>query len=398
MKIASPFRPLRRSPELVAGLAMVLALAACGSSSPETAGQPTGTEPATSEVAPAPAQATGGAGTIELPAPFEIVPWDPDSDNVAQVDGRLLLGEAPVAGARLRLGEYLLPPTDADGAFVALVDVSIPGRHVFTVADLAGATVSGAGIAEGDRAALEDAVGVLDVAYRLSELETETAANGDIVVRGRATLTDDSAAPTVKIYSYRLTGRVTDPEGRPVEGVVASARTIDRDYWTISDPTDADGFYVSLFTASDEQGNDPVPFSIRVAKGDDVFEGLPDETVLFARVQSAELDIELPPPGFALSIPAPRSTPGAVYQGLLVGVSIGGQPVVPVAATWPDEQGRFELTLPASAAGATATIWQALTQYFSQGEAVPGGAIDLASWPTALDPAWPSGLASIELP
>ena len=44
--------------------------------------------------------------------------------------------------------------------------------------------------------------------------------------------------------------------------------------------------------------------------------------------------------------PPPRSA--AIYQGLLVGASVNGRVLKPVAAEWPDRQGRFRLVLPPS--------------------------------------------------
>ena len=41
-------------------------------------------------------------------------------------------------------------------------------------------------------------------------------------------------------------------------GAVVVARTNDRDFWTFSAPSDANGHYTSLFHASDELDTDPV--------------------------------------------------------------------------------------------------------------------------------------------
>src|SRR5205823_6574974 len=131
-----------------------------------------------------------------------------------------------------------------------------------------------------------------------------------------------------------------------VVGARVSTRTLDRDFWTVSSLTDAAGRYSSLFTASSEFGGNPVPFSIRVAKGDRVYEFLPDENVVFQRLQSARMDIHLPPRGYPLALPLPASYPGAVYEGIVVGAAADGKPVRPLSATWPDAGGRFRLVLP----------------------------------------------------
>jgi hypothetical protein len=179
-----------------------------------------------------------------------------------------------------------------------------------------------------------------------------------------------------------------------------STRTEDRDYWTVSTFTDAQGHYSSLFTASAETAGTPgapVPFTVRVSKGDLVYQFLPLEFVEFNRLQSAKLDIQLPPQGYPLTLPLPRSYPGAIYQGIVVGVAQGDQAVRPLADTWLDKTGQFKITLPRSMVGKTVSLWEGRLLLFSVATATQGGAIDLQGYPTGLPANVPRGLAEITL-
>jgi hypothetical protein len=89
---------------------------------------------------------------------------------------------------------------------------------------------------------------------------------------------------------------------------------------------------------------------------------------------------------------------GAVYEGLLVGVSGRRGVIKPIAARWPDRNGRFSLTLPASARGQTITFWQNYRQFFSRFDATPGGRVDLAAWPSALQSRVSQGLSPLRIP
>ena len=96
-------------------------------------------------------------------------------------------------------------------------------------------------------------------------------------------------------------------------------RTTDRDFWTFSLPSNSNGHYVSFFSASDEQGSDPVQLNVQVAVGQRSYSaGLAN--VDFKRLSSATMDVKLPASG--LGLPLPKSSPedGAVYRGLIVGV------------------------------------------------------------------------------
>jgi hypothetical protein len=72
--------------------------------------------------------------------------------------------------------------------------------------------------------------------------------------------------------------------------------------------------------------------------------------------------------------------------------------IKPLAEHWPDAHGNFSMVLPASTRGKTLRFWENRRQFFSRFAASPGGAVDLVSWPTALGPAVPLGLASISVP
>jgi hypothetical protein len=98
-----------------------------------------------------------------------------------------------------------------------------------------------------------------------------------------------------------------------------------------------------------------------------------------------------------MALPMPRSYPGALYSGIAAGVTQGGVPVRPVAATWPDRTGRFSITLPKSLAGKTVALWEGKLILYSVAEAKPGGKIDLQDWPETLPRDAPRDLVSIKL-
>jgi hypothetical protein len=194
-----------------------------------------------------------------------------------------------------------------------------------------------------------------------------------------------------------LTGVITDSSGKPVPSAIVVTRTRDRDFWTFSSRADSLGRYSSFFAASDETAADPVILAVQVAVGNDSY-GLPTGVeVPFDRLQSARMDIRLPASGTGLPAPKPTSYAGAVYEGILVGVSAPGV-VKPVSARWPDRSGRFSFVLPASMRGRTVRLWESFQQLFQTNPTGPGGAIDLQAWPRDLAPNVPRGLRTIKLP
>jgi alcohol dehydrogenase (cytochrome c) len=319
--------------------------------------------------------------------------WTPSTNNERAVAGKLLLRGRPVAGATVVVDHYRLPDaTDARGRFTYPADLTVAGRHIVRVAGARHARVNGRPLTAPERTAVLGANSGFNVGFKISELRAHAQESGNVVVTGRATYADGSRPPLVSLFTYRLSGTITDASGKPVEGATVVTRTLDRDFWTFSQPSNASGRYVSFFSASDEVGADPVPMNVQVAHGR-VSYSSGTRNVMFERLRSGTLDLVLPASGAALPVGTSHSYAGAIYQGLLVGVSAGGGVIKPVAARWPDASGRFSLTLPASVRGKTLSIWESTFQAFSRFEARPGGPVDLESWPRALSPRVARGVA-----
>ena len=142
-----------------------------------------------------------------------------------------------------------------------------------------------------------------------------------------------------------------------------------------------------------------MPLAVQVAVGPVSYGGATGTNFNFKRLRSATLNVQLPstPPR-----PLPDATPaayaGAVYEGLVVGVTVGGRVVKPVSERWADGRGAFSMVLPASTRGRTLHFWENRRQFFSRFAARPGGAVDLSSWPSALGPTTPLGVATLAVP
>ena len=372
--------------------ALALTLAGCGGSGSE------GTTDARADARTGCPHATGIGAEIALPNDLLVKEWRLESRNVEDARGCVLLEGEPVAGALVKVDGYTIPtPTDARGSFVYAADTTLPRRHTVSVADVANATIAGSELSAEERSKLLGEAAGLAVSFKLRDLEARRTDAG-IVVTGSASYAnaEETPPPPVVLFSYQLSGTVRGPDGEPVQGAVVSTRSVDREFWTLSPESGPDGTYTSFFYPTGE--TDPVGFTVRVAVDDDVFEFLPDELVFFQKLRSARLDIDLPPEGFPLAIPKSIPYRGAVYEGLLVGVAVEGLPIKPVAARWADENGRFELTLPASAAGKEATFWESSLYAFSQTDARPGEPADIDLYPTELGPDVPQDLAKLRLP
>jgi hypothetical protein len=306
-----------------------------------------------------------------------------------------------VAGVQVSINGWVAPATDASGAFTYPLDNTMPGRHVVTVANADNATVGGKPLTAAGQQAVLGASGGFSIGDGVVDLKTHVGSGGTVVIDGRLTYGNGKAPLPVGLYSYLLKGTITHADGTPVKDAIVTTRTNDHKFWTFSRPTGSDGKYTSFLVAADQAGDNPVPMTVGVAVGKDAYSEPLTDFINFAELQSASLDIQLPAPaGGALvkSTLNPQPIPGAIYQGLLVGVVGKGRPIKPVSATWPDAKGRFELVLPSSARGLTVEFWQTDRQFFSTAVAAPGGPVAASVYPSSLPSDAPRGILTLTLP
>jgi hypothetical protein len=296
-----------------------------------------------------------------------------------------------VQGAHVSVDRFVVPQaTGANGAFTAAVDATMAQRHPLHVVDASHATIGGKALSAGQQAALRNASGGISVGYRIVGAHARPQKNGTILVTGRAVRADGAAAPGVVQLSYRLQGTITDAAGKPVVGATVVTRTTDRDFWTFSLPTNAQGHYVSFFSASDEAGDNPVPLNVQVASGRTNYSaGLAN--VNFKPLSSATMNVKLPGSGSGLPLPTSSPDSGAYYRGMLIGVRDPHGVVKPISAHWPDASGRFSLVLPKLKHGTPLVFWENDSVVFTQSAAHPGGPVSTSAWPTKLPNRVPSG-------
>jgi PQQ-dependent dehydrogenase (methanol/ethanol family) len=345
------------------------------------------------------ARAAAAAGArISTPAVLTVQPWVANSSNIRPVEGKVTLRGAPVSGARVRVGAFPVPrATGRDGTFSYDLDVTMPGRRIVRVSDVSAARVRGRALTGAERRAVLASSSGFTVAFALDDLSAKVQRNGTVLVSGRAHTTAGNGPPLVRLLTYQLSGTITDTAGKPVKDAVVITRTQDRDFWTHSAASDANGHYSSFFAASDETSADPVELAVGVALGDVSYGGNVGTNAPFARLRSATMNIQLGP-GANYKVEKPQSYVGAVYSGLIVGATAGGKVVKPLSERWPDRRGNFTMTLPASVRGKTLRFWENERQFFSRFTAVPGGPVDVASWPAQLGPAVPVAVSTLKVP
>ncbi len=350
------------------------------------------------------AAVTGRAGSARIvtPGPVLIQAWNPNTSNTQDVLGQVTLAGKPVAGVDVRVDGWVAPATDSTGTFAYPADNTMPDRHVITVASASHATVNGRKLTPAEQTQVLSAKGAVNVGYSVTGVSTRSGPEGTVVLSGRITYGQNNAPHPVQLYSYELTGTVTDANGSPVSGAIVTTRTSDHKFWTFSRPTGANGKYTSFLVAADQEGDNPVPMTVAVSVGANAYTEPTVDFVNFSQLQSAKLDIQLPStPGATLVKTSlnPQAMPGAIYRGLLVGVVGGkGRVIKPLSAKWPDGNGRFVLVLPSSARGDVASFWESERQFFSTTAAKPGGNVDPAVYPKTLAEDSPQRLGTVKLP
>ena len=165
--------------------------------------------------------------------------------------------------------------------------------------------------------------GGVDVGYRIVDLKTRSRRRTGRRRDRQAVRVDGGPRRRSPCYSYRLTGDDHGRGGKPVPGATVVTRTRDRDFWTFSEPSNANGHYVSFFSASDEAGSRPGrSLRSRSPSGNDSYgSGVRDVSFSGCTARGWTCDCRRP---VRAARPEPTPEEGAVYEGMLVGASATG--------------------------------------------------------------------------
>ena len=150
-------------------------------------------------------------------------------------------------------------------------------------------------------------------------------------------------------------------------------RTQDRNFWTRSNPTNANGYYSSFFPASDQTDDNPVSISVGVALGNVSYGGNLGTNINFARLKSSVLNIQLGS-GTSYNIATPEPYTSSIQAGLTVGVTVGDKVVKPALSAVAQAERRL---LAGAALVGTRPYGELLPESGSDPVRVPS----LAGWP-----------------
>ena len=242
--------------------------------------------------------------------------------NLSTVTGRVLLGRRPVEGAVVAVDRYRLPQrTGPRGGFSYPVDSTLARRHPIRVIDASRAKVAGRPLTAAERQQLLAASGGISVGYRIADLHASKAVRRKRARHGsrrtrrrRAGARGRAAELPPRGHDHRRGRRA----GQRRDGRLTHP---DRDFWTFSQPSNAKGHYVSFFSASDEEGSDPVSLSVQVASGRKSRTPPGRRRRASDDCASATMNVKLPAAGTVFANPTTSAEAGAFYRGLLVGVS-----------------------------------------------------------------------------
>jgi hypothetical protein len=279
---------------------------------------------------------------------YTLTQWKDDGSHTATTKGRLLIGDQPVAGAVIHVGDNQHDiVTGEDGSFEILVDQSLLAQVPVRVVSLDDATAGGQPIGKEAADQLLSESAYLNVSYPIQTTKVEASAkdSNQVIVHAKVVSHPGDVVSFFQIDRYRIGGIVKDADGNPVKDAVV---WIDRDGgegFAKSTPTDATGRYYMYYLPEDDEGTnltvttDDGKTRFTLPKGRVFY--IPDHT-------SVDIDITLPKEGTEIVDKPPTleavTSPGAMYTGILVGLNVPSGAAYTV--TIPDKEGNFTLTVP----------------------------------------------------
>ncbi|MGN7357493.1 hypothetical protein ACTHPF_08995 [Paenibacillus sp. SAF-054] len=284
-------------------------------------------------------------GTITLmQSELPVKAWQMDNSHMTKLQGQVLLDQQPVARASVAISTVKTVETDRSGRFDAVIDQSQPLKIPVHIQSLDKATVQGKDLDQPMKDAMKKAQAELQIAYPIT-IKRVAASPGhpdQVEVHAQAQLETKTFFPAPMFDRYGWYGIIKDSDGHPVKGAVVELWEEEgMEPLTSSEPSGANGGYL---IEAIPKNVDAVSLRVQINQltyvlQQDVLLTIPSQT-------SLGLDITLPKHGLELasSMLRTRLLHGAVYQGIMIGVSSGQS--VTYTSTVPTKDGSFLLTMP----------------------------------------------------
>ena len=314
--------------------------------------------------------------------------------------GTLTLRGKPVSGARIRSTTTACRarPTP-DGSFSAEIDRTIAQRHPVRVSrDATRASVGGKALTAADRDAVLSAAGGIDVGYQVTGLHGHARRRRHRRWRAAIELRRRQRAPAVSLYSYRLTGRVVGPDGKPVAGAVVTTRTPTATTGRCpSRPTRRATTRRSSRPRPGQHGH-PVPFAVARRAGQDLLCVPVQRQRRLRAAAQRHAGPQAGAPGEPLkNVPKPVTSRARSTRARSSAPSSR-----PARRSRSRPRGPTARATSARAAGRSpaghVSLFLDTRPRFSRAVASPGHRVDGNVWATALLPGMPRRLASVRLP
>jgi hypothetical protein len=275
---------------------------------------------------------------------FTVSAWKHDGSQVETIKGKLLLDQAPVENASIRIGEKKTLKTDKNGEFSFTVDTSAISEKNIKVNSLDNAKKDGIALNEKEKQLAQAQEKTVSVYFPIKVVKEEKDPNNAefVIVDAQLGFDKDMKFPTPRFDSYVMKGIVKDSKGNPVRGaVVNTVRSATRDVgegFNQSKPSGEDGSYTMLYLP--ESGEET---QLRVTVGDIQYKLPQDKYFYFPEGTSSHIDITLPENSTIIDDKPPtlvaKTYPGANYKGVLIGIVVHSEAQI----TIPDTEGHFQV-------------------------------------------------------
>jgi hypothetical protein len=318
--------------------------------------------------------ASAESGVLKLEEhSFTVQQWKADGSHIATVKGQLLYGGKPVVGAIVQAGANQKQiETANDGSFTFMVDKSIIAEKQLKVISLDKARVDGKPVDQKAARELMSLAATYQVYFPIEVTQVEDALTkpGHAAVHARLIFPAGEVFSFFRVDKYRISGKVTDADGKPVRGAVVWLDRDNGEGFAKSTPTDENGEYQLFYVPEYEETN------LTVTIGRERYTLPQGKVMKIPKGTSVSIDIRLPREGNVISPQPPDLVTsvmdGALYTGIMPGLDV--PPGVEYTVTIPDHEGRFVITVPKEVWDSQPTFFETnLTKFIGQKEVLREG-------------------------
>jgi uncharacterized lipoprotein YehR (DUF1307 family) len=180
---------------------------------------------------------------------FTFMNWQVDNSHTAHVVGKMATENQPIEGVKIQISDKRIMTTNEKGEFYFTVNRNILQKISLHVVNSDAVKINGKAVDSKTKKSILSTKKEIVVKYpiKIDKVRTNNQNKNLVNVYGHAIVEKGETYPNFTPDKYKVSGKVKDADGNPVQGATVNLRRDGVEGFSMSTPSDKNGVYTMYY-------------------------------------------------------------------------------------------------------------------------------------------------------